>query len=324
MGLEGRENEASTPLSSPDEGQTWSQLGADWFADPVLGDPIPAWRPDASYAFQQRVRPTVPNGWLFERSGGTATNSGRVEPSWTSDGGDTPDPQVSMNWRVVGRHLGMRVTALASLRCNSGQQRCGGACVDITLSAAHCGGCGLSCAGSCRNGACQLVDAGALQPGCADGTREGFVDDVAWPDIAACGGAWSGDLSASADAVCGAGFHVCTNTDSELSTVRTNDALAFPGCFAYRASNDGFDGCEPLQCQGNPSRDDMAGMGRGCLVISGVSRGPSTIPDGGSSCLADRGRIDAQCCAMSVSVPGSGRSPGCPQRGEDGVVCCRS
>ncbi len=320
----GNANALPPLLSSPDEGQTWSQLGADWYADPALGDPVPAWQPDASYGFQQRVRPTIPNGWIFERGGGNAT-AGRVEPSWTTDGGDTADPSVGMNWRPISRHLGMRVTALVSLRCSSGQQQCSGTCVDISTSVAHCGGCGLACAGSCRNGVCEVADAGTgAQPGCADGTREGFVDDVAWPDLAACRGTWTGDLSASADAVCGAGFHVCTNTDSELSTVRTSDALAFPGCFAYRASNDGFDGCEPLVCQGDPSRDDMAGMGRGCLIISGVSRGPSTIPDGGSSCLADRGRIDAQCCAMSVSVPGSSRSPGCAQRAEDGVVCCRN
>lgn len=312
-------------LSSPDEGQTWSQLGADWFADPQLGDPVPAWQPDASYTFQQRVRPTVPNGWIFERFYGNAPNSGRVEPTWSTDGGDVNDPNVSMGWRAVGRHLGMRVTALASLRCSSGQQQCGGACVNVASSPAHCGGCGLTCAGMCVNGSCQVVDSGAgPQAGCADGTREGFIDHVAWPDIAACRGSWSGDLSASADAVCGAGFHVCTNTDTELTTVGTNDALAFPGCFAYRASNDGFDGCEPLECQGNPARDDMAGMGRGCLLLSGVSRAPATIPDGGTSCLADRGRIDAQCCAMSVSVPGSSRSPGCAQRAEDGVVCCRN
>lgn len=317
----GNQNAQPPLMTSNDEGLTWTQLGTDWFASTDLSDPVTPWQPDASYALQQRVRPSVPNGWLFERGIGTAPRSGGVEPPWTNDGGDTRDPQVDMNWRVAGPHLGMRVTAMVSLRCSSGQQRCGGACVDITTSAANCGGCGLVCAGTCRNGTCSVVDAGVAQPGCADGTREGFVDDVAWPDIAACQATWAGDLSAAADAVCGANFHVCTPADAELTTVNFAQATAFPGCFAYRASNDGFDGCEPLECQGNPDRDDMAGMGRGCLLVSGVSRAPSSIPDGGATCLADRSRIDAQCCAASVTL--GGRTSGCRQRSEDGVVCCR-
>lgn len=310
-------------FSSPDDGLSWAQLGNDWYAIPELSDPVPAWQPDASYGYQQRARPGVPNGWIYERIGGFSSTSGRVEPSWTTDGGDVRESTADIVWRPAAPHLGLRVTALASLRCSSGQMRCGTACVDVTSSPTNCGACGRTCAGPCRNGACEVVDAGALVQGCADGTREGFIDDVAWPDVAACRGTWSGDLSSSADSICGAGFHVCTNSDAELGTVRTADALSFPGCFAYRASNDGFDGCEPLECQGNANRDDLAGMGRGCLLVSGVQHLPAAVPDGGS-CLADRGRIDAQCCAISVSVPGSSRAPGCRQRNEDGVVCCRN
>jgi hypothetical protein len=313
---------AQPPLfASNDEGLSWDQLGADWFASPDLGDPTPPWEPDASYVGGQRVRPTVPNGWIYERFGGGTGRSGGVEPAFPPDGGVVAEPGVS--WRGVTRHLGMRVTAMVSLRCSAGQQRCATGCVDITSSATNCGGCGLVCNGTCRNGVCEVVDAGVVQSGCADGTREGFVDDVAWPDVAACKGTWSGDLSAAADTLCGAGFHVCTEQDTEPRAVRYLDALAFPGCFAYRASNDDFDGCEPLECQGNPARDDMAGMGRGCLLVSGVSWSPAQVPDGGASCLADRGRIDSQCCAGSVTVPGATRLPGCRQRGEDGVVCCR-
>ncbi|MBL8923362.1 MAG: carboxypeptidase regulatory-like domain-containing protein [Myxococcaceae bacterium] len=315
---------AQPPLfSSPDDGLTWAQLGHDWYAIPELSDPVPAWQPDASYGFTQRVRPRVPNGWIYERWVGNSPTSGPTEPTWSTDGGDVREPSTDIWWRPSQRHLGLRVTALTSRECSSGRMRCGAACVDITSSATDCGACGRTCAGVCRNGGCVLADAGVGAAGCADGTREGFVDDVAWPDLAACRGTWSGDLSSAADALCGAGFHVCTNTDAELATVRTVDALAFPGCFAYRASNDRFDGCEPLECQGNPDRDDMAGMGRGCLLLSGVQHAPAAVPDGGASCLADRGRIDAQCCAISVSVPGSGRAPGCRQRSEDGVVCCR-
>lgn len=318
-------NKSAQPplLTSSDDGLTWSQVGLDWYAVPELSDPVTPWQPDASYGFQQQVRPRTPNGWLFERIGGP-TLSGGVEPEWSTDGGDVLEPGTGIRWRPRGLHLGMRVTAVTSLRCSSGRMRCGTACVDITSSASDCGACGRVCAGTCRNGACDVSDSGVSQPGCADGTREGFVDDVAWPDVAACRGSWTGDLSASADVLCGTGFHVCTNTDTVLATIRTSDALSFPGCFAYRASNDGFDGCDPLECQGNPSRDDLAGMGRGCVLLSGVEHQPATVPDGGASCLADRGRIDAQCCASSVTPPGSTRAPGCLQRGEDGVVCCRN
>lgn len=318
-------NEGGLPplLVSVDDGVTWSETASEWSLDLALSDPYPAWQPDASYGFQQRVRPTTPNGLAYERVAGPNV-SGFVEPAWPTDGGSAREPN-GLVWNTLGRVSGLRLEALVSRACDVGQQRCGASCVDISADPLHCGACGRSCSGgTCRLGQCLGTDAGGTQPGCADGTREGFIDDLAWPDLAACAGAWPGDLTdPGANALCGAGFHVCEPADLELSVLRYADAVAFPGCFAYRASNDGFDGCEPLECQGSPDRDDVAGLGRTCLRLSGVTHGPASIPDGGRSCLGDGTRIDTQCCASSVLVPGSTRPAGCRQRGETGVVCCR-
>lgn len=305
-------------LESTDDGVSWGPLGDEWSLDETLCAPYPAWQPDASYAFQQRVRPTVPNGFAWERGAGPGV-SGFTEPAWPTDGGAVREAN-GVQWNPLGRVKAARLTALVSRACDVGRQRCGSACVDVTSDPQHCGACGVTCAGPCRLGQCLGADAGGTQPGCADGTREGFVDDVAWPDLAACAGRWPGELTdAAADALCGAGFHVCTHLDTELSQVGLDDARAFPGCFAYRASNDGFDGCDPLECQGNPQRDDVAGLGRTCFALAGVQ----PVRDGGASCLRDGARVDAQCCAASVSVAPSTRPPGCHQRGESGVVCCR-
>jgi hypothetical protein len=155
--------------------------------------------------------------------------------------------------------------------------------------------------------------------GCTDGTREGFVDVTVHPDLAACAGAWQGDLdtSTSADGLCATGWHVCNAADSEPRALTMQVATSFPGCFAFRASVDGLDGCEALDCTNAPGRDNVAAVGGSCGTLSGVSR---MVADGGA-CLADRGIIASQCC--SVSLPGPSRTAGCPQRGESGVLCCR-
>lgn len=70
---------------SADDGLTWSQLGNDWYSIPSLADPVPAWQPDAGYSFDQRVRPRVPNGWVFSRYIGSSPVSGRrarVDDRW--------------------------------------------------------------------------------------------------------------------------------------------------------------------------------------------------------------------------------------------------
>jgi hypothetical protein len=53
-----------------------------------------------------------------------------------------------------------------------------------------------------------------VDSGCADGTREAFVDQTAYPGIAGCSGSWTNpDLRASgsdtADSLCASGWHIC-------------------------------------------------------------------------------------------------------------------
>jgi hypothetical protein len=297
-------------LASSDEGVTWGSASEPWHVDPALSDPFGAWQPDASYAFQARVRPTTPNGYFYECGGNCDT--GDLEPDWKTDGGATPDRRGQ--WNFGGPVAGARLTALVSRACDVGHQRCGGACVSVASDVNNCGACGVTCSGPCVLGQCTGPrDAGAAT-GCLDGTREGFIDESAWPDIAACAGTWSGELvDPGADGLCSVGFHVCAHDDQELARVTFADAIAFNGCFAYRASNDGFDGCEPLECTGNAQRDDMAGLGRTCRLLSGVQeRGAGP----GTSCLADGSRLDARCCAASLE------GLGCRQTTQSGVVCC--
>lgn len=317
-------NRNGTPplIRSTDEGETWSPAGQEFQFVEGLADGFDPWQPDASYPSNNTVQPRAVNGHVYQRSGGSNPWSGPVEPLWPIDGGFVTDT-LGSTWQDRGLVNLLRVTAMTTRVCGLGRMQCGGACVDVTTDSAHCGGCNSPCAGQCLAGRCNDVDAGVLATaGCADGTREGFGDVARYPNLAACAGRWTGDLTdPAADALCSAGFHVCTHADTEPRVVDFVQATAFPGCFAYRASNDDFDGCEPLVCHGDVRHDDMAGMGRGCTPVSGASW-PRTAADAGT-CLAGNARLDAQCCAASVALPGQSRSAGCLQRGESGVVCCR-
>ena len=158
------------------------------------------------------------------------------------------------------------------------------------------------------------------ETGCVDRTREGLTDIDQWPQIAVCGGKWSGPISGlTAASLCAAGWHVCSGDDVRTAGVTFAQATAFDGCFSFDAAND-CGNCHPTcigatvgselngQCAESAtdfSDPGMAGMGRGC----------SLLPTG-TSCLAGGhgGRVDAQV--------GSDRN-GCSHfDGLDGVVCC--
>jgi hypothetical protein len=113
------------------------------------------------------------------------------------------------------------------------------------------------------------ADADAMVPGggtgCSDGQREGFVDLVRFPRIAACGATWQGSVSlraTSTGAACGddlrtctvpadacaAGWHVCARdgarTDlAALSASQCQDEGG-PGTFAAGTSH-----CAPLMTE---------------------------------------------------------------------------
>ena len=143
--------------------------------------------------------------------------------------------------------------------------------------------------------------------GCADGTREGLIDGVAFPAIAACAGTWTGDVSAGAP-LCAVGWHVCLGSEAAVTAVSYAAATAFAGCFAIDAAQDSFvcrPDCSAQVAAGIDTADnlDMAGVGTGCRF---------QFP-GAGGCLAD-GRIDASensgtGCAFAAGIT-------------DGVVCC--
>jgi hypothetical protein len=150
------------------------------------------------------------------------------------------------------------------------------------------------------------IDEG-LPCGCADGTREGFVDPAAFPDVAACDGAWTGALSGGS-VLCEPGWHVCAPptdaTDAAILAVVTYaDATAFGGCYAYDAALDFFS-C--IECTGTDDHGDGAAVGADC---------PYHWPSEGNACLAN-GVIVQGCC----HVDGCSFMEGVTS----GAVCCRA
>lgn len=312
-------NEANNPplLVSRDEGETWVTVPTNWNLVGGLSAYWPDWQPNTAYqVVSLPVQPSEPltTGYVYRVS--VAGVSGSTEPDW-ADAGSGVVIDGTVRWtRDAIRPEEMRPVAMVSRVCTPGQLRCGAGCVDIASDPQHCGACNRPCATTCVAGQCLSAAAtdGGVSVGCADGTREGFGDVTLYPDVAACAGGWTGDLdvSTSASALCASGWHVCDSTDSEVRALTFAQATAFSGCFAFRASVDGVDGCEPLDCSNDVTHDDVAAVGASCLALSGVSR---TAADGGA-CFADRGVTASQCCSISTAG-------GCPQRGETGVVCCR-
>ena len=95
--------------------------------------------------------------------------------------------------------------------------------------------------------------------GCSSGKRGGLFA----PNVAACGGAWTGKISdGNAKKLCAQGWHVCSHADKfALQKVSYADGSILHGCFAYDAAQN-TNVCQP--CTGGPGANEMAGMGDGC------------------------------------------------------------
>jgi hypothetical protein len=105
--------------------------------------------------------------------------------------------------------------------------------------------------------------------GCADGEREAFEDDVAYPDIAGCAGGFTvpgvvvnipycdrqggddgpepGGVRCSVEDLCSEGWHVCADRLEVMAAgVADCGAVAFGGSFfATRQSGEGANTCNP-------------------------------------------------------------------------------
>ena len=245
-------------------------------------------------------------------AGGTAGN-GPVSYAGTTAGGAT----------AIGTRGGESGGAVAG----AGGTRASGAGGSLQAGAAGSAGGVTGSAGGAAGSAATSAPLSCTDPstttpthtsvaasGCADGTREGLLDASRFPQIAACAGEWSGTVDQlSAKALCDPSWHVCrgdesvfTHEQTHVAMIRTNDAVAFGGCFAFDAAHDNWachPGCSASVAAGVDSAEniDMAGLGADC---------PYHL--GGDSCLSC-GRIDAS----------ENSGTGCSYHsGLTGVVCC--
>jgi hypothetical protein len=160
--------------------------------------------------------------------------------------------------------------------------------------------------------------------GCADGTREGFGDVLAFPNIAACATTWSGALdmraapsgvacgndlaacAAPADA-CVAGWHLCASDGSIDQVVAVGPAacsMAGSGAFAAAASHIV---ANPPCTYANPGAWTCVGYEPFCC---------------GTGCMRPNCR-DGMWPGMTLEVMGGGACNALPASGVDGVLCCR-
>lgn len=269
-------------------------------------------------------------------------------------GGAGGDPTDCAPGDVRACYSGPRGTAGVGI-CREGQRVCEaglfGPCLDEITPASfdECNGVDDDCNGSTDDGFCTGVQ------GCADGTREGFVDEAAFPDIAGCAGGFqipgvlseltpvcgsAGDDSdnpdgagCSAEDLCGSGFHMCVSAGDVAASSPSGCAgvTEEPGLFfATRQSGSGCGvcalgsstsvNCQSCVCEGDCLQTD--------LTANDVF-GCGTVGDLTPSCeVLDRFSNDV---CSTLPPPWSCGGDGCaeahavvkPGPGGGGVLCCR-
>jgi hypothetical protein len=87
-------------------------------------------------------------------------------------------------------------SCVATCNTASGQTQCATQCVTLGNDNVNCGACGKVCSASevCSGGMCTALSS-INAAGCADSTREAFVNQAIFPAIAACAGGWDGNGS---------------------------------------------------------------------------------------------------------------------------------
>jgi hypothetical protein len=144
-----------------------------------------------------------------------------------------------------------------------------------------------------------VIDDGCAKAnGCSDNTREGFVDQAKYPDIAACAGGWAiagvvgdvvpacglaagntspnpGGAGCSAADLCSPGFHVCKDADEVAARSPTGCAGAATGPGLFFATGQGSTGC--AICALGASKDP--GVCNGCSCASDCATTKFTAND---------------------------------------------
>jgi len=199
-------------------------------------------------------------------------------------------------------------------------------CADLDADWNNCGACGNPCTpgATCVNGEC------VGSTGCADGVRDGFVDQDAFPSIASCAGTWTeqslrspptgvpcgDDIGVPCDSpadLCAPQWHVCmTNGDPDdlswrVSDADCNSAVAGPAPFVAASSH-----CESAACVPPPAFD--------CLG-PGICGEPICC---GSGCYTGNDCKDAVWAGQTEVGPPSlsGCSSYAPPTAGAGVLCC--
>ncbi len=169
-----------------------------------------------------------------------------------------------------------------------------GFCSDSDTKSENYTGVACKLGEQCLDGACKPVPEIV---GCADGTREGFLDLVRFNNIAACGGAWtipgihhdegpackrnSGNTSSNPEAkgcniedLCAEGWHVClgrddvrTRSESGCNGILDNVDQNKPWLFITRTSSRGSLLCDPDTVGVPLNMNDIFGCGNfGCYA----------------------------------------------------------
>jgi hypothetical protein len=180
----------------------------------------------------------------------------------------------------------------------------------------------------------------APAPGCADGTREGFLDGGTHPEIAGCSGGWSipgillpggtrcgrtagntgsnpAGTGCAVDDLCAAGWHVCATAAEIASRSRTGCKEAVPPSageplfFASRQSGPGYSQC-------GPGSNDVFGCGDlggppapSCAPLDAYGNDHCGLLASPWACSGGAGGV-----LEALTVTKSGPAKG-------GVLCCR-
>ena len=216
---------------------------------------------------------------------------------------------------------------------SSDYYHCGakGACSEDDAASENYKGTSCKLGEQCLEGACKPVPEIV---GCADGTREGFLDLVRFNNIAACAGAWtipgihhdegpackrnSGNTSSNPEAtgcniedLCAEGWHVClgrddvrTRSESGCNGILDGVDTKEPWLFITRTSSTGSLNCDPDTVGVPLNMNDIFGCGNfGCYAT-------------GSDCDPLKLSSHNLCSALRNNC-------GCAKQG-DGTVQCKS